>query len=42
MRTVDDTMMRGGQRYAKMSYREAPTLFFEFMAPTPAVSQQAT
>src|SRR4029077_1525187 len=27
---VDDVMMRGINAYAKLGYREAPTLFFEF------------
>jgi D-lactate dehydrogenase (cytochrome) len=37
----DDVMMRGVNGYAKFSYREAPTLFFEFHGSTAGVAEQA-
>jgi D-lactate dehydrogenase (cytochrome) len=41
MELLDDTMMRGINAYAKLSYREAPTLFFEFHGTDAWVSEQA-
>jgi D-lactate dehydrogenase (cytochrome) len=38
---VDDVMMRGINAYAKLGYREAPTLFFEFHGSETAVAEQA-
>ena len=38
---VDDVMMRGINAYAKLGYREAPTLFFEFHGSDAAVAEQA-
>jgi D-lactate dehydrogenase (cytochrome) len=38
---VDDVMMRGINAYAKLGYREAATLFFEFHGSEPAVAEQA-
>jgi D-lactate dehydrogenase (cytochrome) len=38
---VDDVMMRGINAYAKLRYREAPTLFFEFHGSDAAVAEQA-
>src|SRR5260370_42657143 len=34
-------MMRGINAYSKLSYREAPTLFFEFHGSETAVDEQA-
>jgi len=41
MELLDDTMMRGVNAYSKLSYREAPTLFFEFHGTDAWVKQQA-
>jgi D-lactate dehydrogenase (cytochrome) len=41
MELLDDTMMRGINAYSKLSYREAPTLFFEFHGTQASVSEQA-
>ena len=38
---LDDVMMRGINAYAKLGYREAPTLFFEFHGSESAVAEQA-
>jgi D-lactate dehydrogenase (cytochrome) len=38
---LDDTMMRGINAYSKLSYREAPTLFFEFHGTQASVAEQA-
>ena len=38
---LDDVMMRGINAYAKLGYREAPTLFFEFHGSDAAVAEQA-
>ncbi|MGY3617141.1 FAD-linked oxidase C-terminal domain-containing protein [Bradyrhizobium sp. USDA 10063] len=38
---LDDVMMRGINTYAKLGYREAPTLFFEFHGSETAVAEQA-
>jgi D-lactate dehydrogenase (cytochrome) len=38
---VDDVMMRGINAYSKLSYQEAPTLFFEFHGSETAVDEQA-
>ena len=38
---LDDVMMRGINAYAKLGYREAPTLFFEFHGSETAVAEQA-
>jgi D-lactate dehydrogenase (cytochrome) len=38
---LDDVMMRGINAYAKLVYREAPTLFFEFHGSDSAVAEQA-
>jgi D-lactate dehydrogenase (cytochrome) len=42
MELLDDTMMRGINAYSKLSYREAPTLFFEFHGTQASVTEQAT
>ena len=41
MELLDDVMMRGINAYAKLSYREAPTLFFEFHGTDAWVKEQA-
>jgi D-lactate dehydrogenase (cytochrome) len=41
MELLDDTMMRGINAYSKLSYREAPTLFFEFHGTPGSVAEQA-
>lgn len=41
MELLDDTMMRGINAYAKLSYREIPTLFFEFHGTDAWVKEQA-
>src|SRR3954447_18211673 len=38
---LDDVMMRGINAYAKLGYREAPTLFFEFHGSETSVAEQA-
>lgn len=38
---LDDVMMRGINGYARLGYREAPTLFFEFHGSDASVTQQA-
>ncbi|EJN10600.1 FAD/FMN-dependent dehydrogenase [Bradyrhizobium sp. YR681] len=38
---VDDVMMRGINAYARLGYREAPTLFFEFHGSGASVAEQA-
>jgi len=38
---LDDVMMRGINAYAKLGYREAPTLFFEFHGSENGVAEQA-
>lgn len=38
---LDDVMMRGINGYAKLGYREAPTLFFEFHGTDAGVGEQA-
>jgi D-lactate dehydrogenase (cytochrome) len=38
---LDDVMMRGINAYAKLGYREAPTLFFEFHGSEASVAEQA-
>src|SRR5690349_9385817 len=38
---LDDVMMRGINAYAKLGYREAPTLFFEFHGSESSVAEQA-
>ncbi|WP_407179137.1 FAD-linked oxidase C-terminal domain-containing protein [Bradyrhizobium sp. STM 3562] len=38
---LDDVMMRGINAYAKLAYREAPTLFFEFHGSDAGVVEQA-
>jgi len=38
---LDDVMMRGINAHAKLGYREAPTLFFEFHGSEAAVAEQA-
>ncbi len=38
---LDDVMMRGINGYAKLGYREAPTLFFEFHGTDAGVAEQA-
>lgn len=38
---LDDVMMRGINGYSKLSYREAPTLFFEFHGSEASVAEQA-
>jgi D-lactate dehydrogenase (cytochrome) len=38
---LDDVMMRGINAYAKLGYREAPTLFFEFHGSDAGVAEQA-
>ncbi|MCK1715342.1 MULTISPECIES: FAD-linked oxidase C-terminal domain-containing protein [unclassified Bradyrhizobium] len=38
---LDDVMMRGINAYAKLGYRETPTLFFEFHGSDTSVAEQA-
>jgi D-lactate dehydrogenase (cytochrome) len=38
---LDEVMMRGINGYAKLGYREAPTLFFEFHGTDAGVAEQA-
>src|SRR5229473_2031543 len=38
---LDEVMMRGINGYAKLNYREAPTLFFEFHGTETGVAEQA-
>jgi D-lactate dehydrogenase (cytochrome) len=41
MELLDEVMMRGINGYAKLGYREAPTLFFEFHGTDAGVTEQA-